>query len=402
MKLGLRINHITQGAPDGWDVYYRARDMVARGEPVVNLTIGEHDVRTDRTILDAMHASAVSGQSGYTFGAGKRPLREAIAARVQARTGVPTTWENVIVTPGGQAALFAAHMVTLDAGDTGLYCDPFYATYPGTIRANGAHAVSVPTRSENAFQPDGASLAAAARATGARTLLVNTPNNPTGVVYSRETLEGIARAVAAHDLWLISDEVYDTQVWEGAHLSPRALPGMAARALVVGSMSKSHAMTGSRLGWIVAAPEVIEAVTVLATNTTYGVPAFVQDAALFALSQGEAFEAAVAAPFARRRGIAREVLAGSNALRLIPAQGAMFVMLDVRATGLSGEAFAAQLLADEAIAVMPGESFGQSSAGHVRVAMTVADEAFADALGRLSRFAARVAGAQAQGGHPVG
>lgn len=389
MQLGRRVAHITGGAADGWDVYYRARDLRQAGVPLTNLTIGEHDVLTDRRIIDAMHASAASGQTGYTFGAGKRPLREAIAARVQARTGHPTTWENVIVTPGGQSALFASHMVTLSEGDTGLYCDPFYATYPGTIRATGAKAVSVPTRSEAGFQPDPALLSEAARATGAKTLLINSPNNPTGVIYTRDTLGGIAQVAKDHDLWLISDEVYDTQVWQGEHISPRVLPGMAERTLVVGSMSKSHAMTGSRLGWIVASPDVIEAVTVLATNTTYGVPAFVQDAALHALNMGPTFESQIAAPFARRRDIAARMLDGANLLRQIPTDGAMYVMIDVRATGLSGVAFANRLLDQERIAVMPGESFGQSAAGHIRVAMTVDDAAFADALSRLLDFATR-------------
>jgi arginine:pyruvate transaminase len=392
MQLGPRIPHMTGGGSDGWGVYYRARDMAAAGQPVANLTIGEHDVRTDRTILDAMHASARAGNTGYTFGPGKRALRAAIADRVAARTGVPTTWENVIVMPGGQAALFAAHMVLVGEGDTALYCDPFYATYPGTIRASGARAQTVLTRSEDGFQPKGADILAAARATGAKTLLVNTPNNPTGAVYTPATLDGIAEAVRAADLWLISDEVYDTQVWAGAHLSPRALQGMADRTLVIGSMSKSHAMTGSRLGWIVAPVPVVEAVASLATHTTYGVPAYIQDAALFALGQGAAFEEAIAAPFRRRRALAEAALAGQNRLRLLPADGAMYVMIDVRATGLSGVDFATRLLEQEAIAVMPGESFGQASAGHLRVALTIEDTAFGAAMARLAAFAARVAG----------
>ncbi len=310
--------------------------------------------------------AARSGQVGYTNGPGKQALREAVAARIQAQSGVPTTWENVAVTAGCQGALFSAHMVTLDAGDTGLFIDPYYATYPGTIRATGANAVAVTARSEDGFQPQADALAAAARATGARTLLVNSPNNPTGVVYGRATLERIAQVARDADLWLISDEVYDSQVWEGAHVSPRALPGMAERTIVVGSLSKSHAMTGSRLGWVVGPPEVIAAVTVLATNTTYGIPGYIQDAGLFALAQGPGFEAAIAAPFARRRGIAQQVLGASNSLRLIPADGAMFVMLDVRATGLTGADFADRLLEAERIAVMPGESFGAASAGHIQ------------------------------------
>ncbi|SDC11060.1 Aminotransferase class I and II [Ruegeria marina] len=222
-------------------------------------------------------------------------------------------------------------------------------------------------------------------------LLVNSPNNPTGVVYSRETLEGIAHVCREHDLWLISDEVYDTQVWEGVHLSPRALPGMAERTLVIGSMSKSHAMTGSRCGWIVGPEEAIAHLVTLATHTTYGVPGFVQDAAVFALGEGREFEEEIAAPFRRRRDLAQRILAGQNAVRLSPAQGAMYLMLDIRATGLSGDAFANALLDAHHIAVMPGESFGRAASGHIRVAMTIGDDAFAHALRTLCHFATQLA-----------
>lgn len=393
MRLGARTAHILGGGADGWEIYYRTRDMVEAGEHVLNLTIGEPDIRTDPAILRAMHESALAGNTGYTFGAGKRALREAVAARAEARTGVPTSWRDVVITPGGQAALFAAHMVLLSQGDAGLYCDPFYATYPATIRATGAEAVAVPTRPEDAFAPTGAAIAEAAGASGgrARSLLINTPNNPAGTVYSRATLEAIGRAAVAHDLWIVSDEVYETQVWDGVHVSPRALPGLAERTVVIGSMSKGHAMTGSRLGWVIGPEAVVEAVTTLATSTTYGVVPFIQDGALFALRQGEAFEAAVAAPFRRRRDLALSLLAGSDTVRLVPPQGAMYLMLDIRATGLSGKAFAEALLERERIAVMPGESFGAAAAGHVRVAMTIADDAFAEALRRLERFAAGLA-----------
>jgi len=318
-------------------------------------------------------------------------LREAIAARVQARTGVATTADNIVVTPGGQAALFASHMAVCDPGDRALYLNPYYATYPGTLRATGLVDVPVPTRSANAFQPTRAELDAYAK--GAKSLLINSPNNPSGVVYSRETMETIADVVKAHDLWLISDEVYDTQVWEGTHISPRQLPGMAERTLVIGSMSKSHAMTGSRVGWVVAAPEVARRLIDLSTNTTYGVPGFIQEAALFALRQGDPLEEEIAAPFRRRRALARDVLKGANAVRLVPSGGAMYLMLDIRATGLSGLDFAYALLEQEKIAVMPGESFGTSAAGHLRVAMTIDDDRFVEALKRLVAFAqARAAG----------
>ncbi len=200
-------------------------------------------------------------------------------------------------------------------------------------------------------------------------------------------LEQIAGIVQEHDLWLISDEVYDTQVWDGAHLSPRSLAGMAERVLVVGSMSKSHAMTGSRVGWIAGPAPVIAHLIDLATVTTYGVPGFLQEAAVFALGQGRAFEDRISAPFRRRRDIAARVLGQRRGLRLHRPEAAMYVMVDIRATGLSGAAFANRLLDEHAIAVMPGESFGVATAGHLRIALTVEDAQLEAALTVLGDMA---------------
>ncbi|MEP2920298.1 MAG: aminotransferase class I/II-fold pyridoxal phosphate-dependent enzyme [Sulfitobacter sp.] len=385
MQASKRISNILGGGSDGWEVFLRARQMIASGTPVTELTIGEHDIRTAAPILQEMHRTAMAGHTGYAAVPGIDSLRDAVAARVQAQSGVPTTRGNVIITPGGQAALFAAHSAVLDPGDTALYVDPYYATYPGTLRAASGTPVAVQARASDAFQPRAADIAALAA--GAKSLLVNSPNNPTGVVYSRETLQGIAEVCQTHDLWLISDEVYDTQIWEGAHLSPRALDGMAERTLVVGSMSKSHAMTGSRIGWIVGPEDMIEHLTNLATHTTYGVAGFIQDAALFALAQGADFETQIAEPFRRRRDIALDILRAQNVVKSVPNGGAMYMMLDISATGMDGEAFANALLDAHHIATMPGESFGAAAAGHIRVAMTIEDNAFAAAMQTLCDFA---------------
>lgn len=367
--------------------------MAARGEPVTELTIGEHDIGTDPAILAAMDASARGGHTGYAMVPGVDALRDAVAARVAARTGVATTRDNVMITPGGQSALFAAHHATCDEGDRALFIDPYYATYPGTIRGVGAVPVPVAAQAARAFQPCAADIAALAP--GARSLLINTPNNPTGVVYERGALTGIAQVCRDHDLWLISDEVYDTQVWDGNHLSPRALPEMAERTLVVGSMSKSHAMTGSRCGWVIGPQDAIGHLITLATHTTYGVPGYIQDAALFALNAGEPLEHRIAAPFQRRRALAQDVLGRQNVVGLVPAQGAMYCMLDIRATGQSGIGFAEALLDAERIAVMPGESFGAAAAGHVRVALTVDDDRLVAALTRLCALAKAMSGVKA-------
>ena len=385
MELSNRITQINGGSSDGWAVFYKARRMIDAGVAVTELTIGEHDVRTHGDILAAMDRSATGGHTGYAEVPGVADLRSKVAKRIADRTGTPTTAENILITPGGQAGLFAAHLAVCNAGDTALFIDPYYATYPGTIRSVGANPAPVSATPDNGFQPSKTALAA--HATGATSLLINTPNNPTGAVYNMDTLTGIAQVCQDNDLWLISDEVYDTQVWEGTHVSPRSLPGMAERTLVVGSMSKSHAMTGSRIGWICAPAPIIEHLINLATHTTYGVPGFVQDAAIFALDQGPAFEDAVGAPFARRRALTLQALQGQNVVRPVPVQGAMYAMLDIRATGLTGEGFANALLDATHIAVMPGESFGTAAAGHVRVAMTVDDDSYVAALNRLVEFA---------------
>ncbi|MEM6307282.1 MAG: aminotransferase class I/II-fold pyridoxal phosphate-dependent enzyme [Pseudomonadota bacterium] len=386
MTVSKRIQSLTPGGDDGWGVFYRARQMATDGVPVTQLTIGEHDIRTDPIILKAMHKAAKAGHTGYAAVPGTHVLRDRVAARIQAQTGVPTTRENVVITPGGQAGLFAAHMATLDAGQTGLICDPYYATYPGTVRGAGGHVRMVPCHPHHNFEPVRDNLEQAAP--GAKTLLINTPNNPTGVVYSRETVETICDVAQAHSLWVISDEVYDSQVWQGTHISPRQIPYMERHTLVVGSMSKSHAMTGSRVGWVCGPAEVIEHLINLSTHTTYGVPGYIQDAAVFAFDQGQGFEAQIAAPFARRRQIAMDLLATQNKVQAVPPQGAMYMMLDIRATGVSGTEFANALLDVHHIAVMPGESFGQAAAGHVRVAMTVDDDAFIQAFETLLNFAA--------------
>ncbi|MEM9318469.1 MAG: pyridoxal phosphate-dependent aminotransferase [Pseudomonadota bacterium] len=392
MQASQRISTLNTDGDDGWGLYQKARGLIGRGIRVAELTIGEHDIGTDPRILSAMADAAARGNTGYAPVPGMTSLRDAIAARIAERTGQPTTRDHVAVTPGGQAGLFAAHIAACDPGDGAMMIDPYYATYPGTIRAAGAKPIIVPARPEDGFQPHPRALDRAARSQ-ARSLLINTPNNPTGAVYTHETLEAVANIVTAWNMWLISDEVYDSQVWRGSHLSPRAMPGMVDRTLVVGSLSKSHAMTGSRLGWVVGPEDAIARIHDLSTATTYGVAGFVQEAGLFALSMGSEFEAEIAAPFRRRRDFLLRRLEGQRVLSAVPPDGAMYVMVDVRATGVSGAEFAEGLLDVERIAVMPGASFGRAAAGHVRVALTLPDDVFADAIDRLIAFASRLAAA---------
>lgn len=389
-ELSRRIRALVPEAGDGWEIYYAARRLQATGRQVTMLCIGDHDVRTAPGILDEMKRSMDAGHLGYTALPGIPALRRAIAARVSARSRIPAESENVIVTAGGQGALFAAMMAALDPGQGCVVLDPYYPSFCVTVRAVSGEPVVVATRPENGFQPDAAAIEAALTP-ATRAILVNTPNNPTGAVYTRDRLERLVELCIRRDLWLISDELYDSQVHDGEHLSPRDLPGMAERTMLVGSMSKGFAMTGARVGWLVAPADAVARLTDLALATTYGLPGFIQDAAVHALTDCAAQEAEVAARYRRRRDSGVAALGNGATLRAVPPQGGMYLMLDVRGTGLDGIGFARRLLEEEGIAVLPGESFGAAAAGHVRVALTVPEAALGDAIARMARLADRLA-----------
>ena len=389
-ELSRRVRALVPEAGDGWEIYYAARRMQATGRQVTMLCIGDHDIPTAPGILDAMKRSMDAGHLGYTPLPGIPALRRAIAGRVSARSRIPAEAENVIVTAGGQGALFSAMTAALDPGQGCVVLDPYYPSFCVTVRAVSAEPVVVATRPRDGFQPDAAAIEAALTP-ATRAILINTPNNPTGAVYAEERLERLAELCIRRDLWLISDELYDSQVHDGAHLSPRDLPGMAERTMLVGSMSKGFAMTGARIGWLVAPAEAIARLTDLALATTYGLPGFIQDAAVHALSECAAQESEVAARYRHRRDVGVAALGNGKTLRAVPPQGGMYLMLDVRGTGLDGIGFARHLLEEEAIAVMPGESFGTAAAGHVRVALTVPEEALGDAIRRMAALADRLA-----------
>ncbi len=387
MKISNRVATINgeNVTDDGWSVLYKARDMIDAGVQITNLSIGDHDTDTPAFILDEMDRAARAGNTRYAPIPGTDALRQAIADRVTRTTDTPTTLENVFVTTGGQGALFAAMMAATDPGQKVVLIDPHYTTYPATVRAASCQIEIVKADPNNDFQPDAEPLAQACK--GASALLINTPNNPTGAVYSPDTLNHIREACVQNDLWLLSDEVYETQSHGPKIISPRALPDMAVRTLALGSLSKSHIMTGFRLGWVVGPKDAITALTHLTNATTYGVAGFIQDAALKALTDGDSTERDTAALYTRRRNRALEALKGSNAVKISPPDGAMYVMLDIRSTGLSGRDFAHKLLEAHKIATMPGESFGQAAAGHIRIALTVDDDTLARALQTIAAYA---------------
>ena len=383
-KPSSRISGISPSGKDGWEVHFAALARFQNGEDILMLSVGDHDFDTPSQTVEACVTAVRSGHHHYTQLPGLPRLREAMAKIATEATGVATTADEVLATPGGQSALYAAVQGVIDGGDHAIVVAPYYATYPGTFRAAEAGFTVVEARPEDGFQPDAAAIEKAVQP-NTRAILLNTPNNPTGAVYTRQSLEGIADVCRRHDLWLLSDEVYWT-LGGGEHVSPRSLPGMAERTLVINSMSKSHGMTGWRLGWLTGPAEFIALLVSLNLVNTYGLNDFISRAAIEALN-GDFGVKEIAGLYAARRGVFLDAVRGMNDVTVRGSDGGMYVMLDISAVEPDDEKFAWALLDAEKVAVMPGSSFGEAAAGHIRISLCQPEDVLREAANRLRRFA---------------
>jgi len=382
-KPSSRLTNINPSGKDGWEVHFEAWRRKLAGQDIIMLSVGDHDFDTPSETVEAAVRAVRAGHHHYTQLAGIPALREAMAKVSTRATGVETRPDEVIAAPGGQAALFAAVQATVDHGDHAIVVAPYYATYPGTFRAAGADFTVVECRAEGGFQPDKAAIAKAVRP-NTSAILINSPNNPTGAVYSKQSLEGIASICIEHDLWLISDEVY-WALAENHHLSPRALPEMAERTLVLNSMSKSHGMTGWRIGWLTGPAYLIPLLVGLNIVTTYGLPDFTSHAAIEALENDYGVKQ-IAETYANRRHAFLDAIRGMNNVVVRGSEGGMYVMLDIRAVEADDEKFAYALLDAENVGVMPGGSFGDAARGHIRIALTQPEPILLEAARRIRRF----------------
>jgi arginine:pyruvate transaminase len=283
MQFSPLVGRIAGKGARAWSIHFDAIRQRDAGRDVIFLTVGDPDQPPPEPVIAATVAALQARKTGYSPIIGNPELRAAIAARVQRRTGTPCSTDNVAIVPGTQAGLYAALQCLAGPGDEVIALEPTYATYAAVAGATGASLVTVPLLPETGFHPD---LGALARAVDAKTrgIWLNSPHNPTGAVFTPEEIGTVAALCRRHDLWLLSDEVYEDLAFARPHLSPRSLPGMAARTVVVSSLSKSHAIPGFRLGWIIGPAELVQHLFNLLLCMLYGGPPFIQLGALAALT----------------------------------------------------------------------------------------------------------------------
>lgn len=385
MRYAARVERTMSEGSKGWSVHHRAKQMIEEGEDVITLTIGDPDFDTPKPIVDSVINSLHAGRTHYTWLMGEMPLREAVAAFHTQLTGQAVTMENVAITPGAQGALFAAAMCTLSPGDEVIVLDPIYSTYGYFLGTAGAKIVPVPLRVERNFLVDPDEIAAAVTER-TRAIILNTPHNPTGAIVHKPEMEAIGKICQEHDLWLIGDEVYGSITYEHPHVSGANFPHLDERTITVSSLSKSHSMTGWRLGWLVGPKELMGHVGNLCAGMVFGMPGFIQDAAVTALTDALGEVDVVRERYRTRRDMVIEALSDAPGISVNRPEGGLYMLVDVRESGLSAMDFGFALLEAEKVAMLPGEAFGPNLVGHMRLSLTAPDEQLAEGCARIARF----------------
>lgn len=360
-------------------------DRSSKMENVISMGIGEPDMATPPLICRACEEALRQGMTHYTPNAGMLALRQAIAEKSTVRSCGYDPETEIIVTNGGMGALSLLFMVILEPGDEVLIQDPQWLNYAVQVECCGGTAVRVPTTMEQGFLMQ-AETVEQAISPKTKALIINSPSNPTGEVIDEETLKKLAEIAVRHDLLVISDEVYNTLLYDHVPFRSIAeLPGMKERTVVVNSFSKSYAMTGWRIGYLAGPRHIVDRMTKWQENFNACANAPGQYAAVTALDHPELSEE-LRLQFAARRTMVLEQLNQIPGLRYHKPQGAFYVFPDIRAYGLSSAEFCNRLLDQERVVCIPGSAFGACGEGFIRMSYTSGEEQLEEAIRRLKRF----------------
>lgn len=359
-------------------------ELVIGMDDIISLGVGEPDFVTPWHIREACMYALEKGYTMYTSNYGLLELREMISEYIN---GYGITYDpesEILVTVGVSEGFDLAIRATVNPGDEVIIPEPCYVSYmPCTVLAGGK-AVPVPTRVEDGFKllPEDLEKHVTEKT---KALVLSYPNNPTGAVMTKPELEGIADIVNEHDLLVISDEVYDRLTYEGKHTCFAALNGMRDRTIYLNGFSKSHAMTGWRVGYAACNPEITEAMMKIHQYTALCAPITAQMAAIEALKRGEGPMKEMVGEYNRRRRVIVKRL-NEIGLSCFEPKGAFYVFPSIEATGLSSEEFSEGLLKEEKVAVVPGDVFGDAGKGFVRCAYAASMDDIVEAVSRMGRF----------------
>ena len=364
----------------------KAKALKAQGKDVCSMSAGEPDFDTPQVIKDACIHAIQEGKVRYIASSGLPELKEEIVKKFAAN-GIKTAKENIIVTTGAKFAVFSAVTALCGSDDEVIVLAPYWLSYPEMIKAAGARCVEVRTTAANGFAPTREQLEQAITPR-TKLLIINSPNNPTGAVYSEKVLQMIADVAVKHNIMVLSDEIYEKLIYnpETKHVSIASLNDeIAARTITVNGFSKAYAMTGWRLGYLSAPLWLTRRIAALQSQATSNATSFVQYAAVVAL-RGEADEEVnkMIAAFARRKELICGLLDNSPSIRFFKPDGAFYVICDISATGLSADEFCRHLLDEKLVAAIPCSGFGVPE--YIRLSYACSEENIRTAATRLKEF----------------
>ena len=378
-------DRITGDGAAAWDTHVAANQALARGEDVIILSVGDPDFSTPEPVTEAAVEALRNGDTHYAATAGRTELRQAIADDFNKQSGMSMEIDNVFVFAGTQNALFACSLVLLEHGDEVIALEPMYVSYEASLSLGGAKLVTVAQPADNGFRPD-IKLIEAAITDKTRVLVITTPNNPTGVMMTPEELTAIADLAIKHNLWVISDEIYTDIVFDAKHHSIATLPGMAERTITINGLSKSHAMTGWRVGWTIAPTVLTPHFDNLTLCMLYGIPGFVQQASIHAITKERNASTKMCNIYKKRRDLVCSELAIAKNLPVLKPQAAMYVMVDVRGYGQSSADFCKNLYAATGVSVLDAGAFGASADGWIRISYTLGEETLKAGCRRIVKY----------------
>jgi aspartate/methionine/tyrosine aminotransferase len=365
-------------------VFARAKELEAQGKSIIHLELGEPDFHPGQSVIDSAAQALREGKDRYCNVIGVPALRQEIAHYLQRTRSIHVSADDIVVAPGCKIALFQSMMALLESGDEVLYPDPGFPGYPSITLGLGAVPVPFTLSVRNKLQPDPDEVASKITPR-TRMLITNSPGNPTGTVYTDAVQRAFAELAVKHDLWVLSDEIYARIIYGGEYLSMLRYPGMAERTLIIDGFSKSFAMTGWRLGYTVAPPDVVPALNLMVVNTYTCTAEFTQYAAIEALRDREENTPRMVAEFARRRDQFARELNQVPGFRCLPPDGAFYAWVEITGTGMSAEDLCRILLEDAGVAAIAGAAFGPAGKDFIRFSFASSMTTLHEAVERIQK-----------------
>ncbi|MDP2766832.1 MAG: pyridoxal phosphate-dependent aminotransferase [Candidatus Methanoperedens sp.] len=371
-----RLQNITESAT--LRISNLASELKSQGKDIISFSLGEPDFTTPKHIIDAAKASLDHGDTHYTPSSGIPELQKAIAEKLKKENNINAQAGNIIVTPGAKQAIFEVMLSVLEEGDEAILFDPAWVSYDPCIRLAGARTVWVPTNRDNGFTPWEVGEHITKKT---KLIVINSPCNPTGSVYGRDTLKEIADMAVDKNIMVLSDEIYEKIIYDREQISIGSMDGMHELTITVNGFSKAYAMTGWRLGYVHAPKEVYEQMLKLHSHSVSQATSFVQYAGLAALQGDQSCVADMVVEFKARRDL---LVKGLNELGIKCARpdGAFYAFADVSEYG-SGEKVAELLLNKAFVATTPGAAFGEAGNDFIRISYATSQERIKEALRRM-------------------